>query len=329
MAGGESTAKSFVESIWAVLRVVLFGWLLALLRFLAALWAWLRRLIHEDREKERERKTARTHCVPIQDPAYVRPDPLIYSQQYLAAHGLNYSWDNPDIKLFLKGSPVNAHELERSTTYDVVIRVWNAAPACPVVAMPLHLSYLSFGVGTVSHAIATKQVDVGVIGAANNPAFVTIPWTTPDEEGHFCLQALLDPVEDLDYTNNLGQHNTDVASARSPATFSFALRNDTRVERSYWFTADSYELGKPVPCDERQQREAEERHRRERPLPSGWDVKLEPATPTLAPGAEISVVATATPPAGFSGSQLINVHTHYREYYEEHLAGGVTITVTA
>jgi hypothetical protein len=322
--------KAFFGSIWAVLRTVLFAWLLWLVRFLAAFWAWLLRLLGENREDERQRKAAKTRCVPIQDPAYVRPDPLIYSQRYLAEHGLNYSWDNPDIKLFLGTTPVNAHELAPSTTYEVVVRVWNGSMDCPLVMMPVHLSYLSFGVGTVSHAIATAPVDVGVKGGVNNPAFVTIPWTTPAAPGHYCLQALLDPHEDLDFTNNLGQHNTDVAAAQSPATFSFALRNDTHLERTYWFTTDSYVLGDPVPCDdERAKRSAEERHHNEAPLPPGWTVEVAPATPTLPPDAEISVVARVTPPDGFTGKQTINVHTHYREYHEDHLAGGVTITVTA
>jgi hypothetical protein len=256
---------------------------------------------------------------------------LIYSQRYLAAHGLNYSWDNPDIGLFLNGSQVDAHGLSANTTYEVVIRVWNGSVDCPVVAMPVHLSYLSFGMGTVAHPVGSRHVDVGVKGSANNPMLVTIPWTTPEQEGHYCLQALLDPVEDLDYVNNLGQQNTDVATAHSPATFSFALRNHTRVEHRYRFAIDTYEIGKPVPCLDEPGAYREDptaRHRGDHPLPPGWDVQLVPPSPTLAPDAEVSVLATVTPPTGFVGSQVINVHAFYPEYHAERLAGGVTITVT-
>jgi hypothetical protein len=43
----------------------------------------------------------------------------------------------------------------------------------------------------------------------------------------------------------------------------------------------------------------------------------------------VSVVVTVTPPAGFAGSQVVNVHAFYREFHDDRLAGGVTITVTA
>ena len=232
----------------------------------------------------------------------------------------------------MSGSPVNAHELKPSTTYEVVIRVWNGSVDGPVVAMPVHLSYLSFGVGTVSQPIGTEHVDVGVKGAANNPAFVRIPWRTPDEEGHYCLRAELDPVDDLEYGNNLGQHNTDVVEAHSPATFSFALRNDTGQKRSYRFAVDTYEVGEPKPCPERPGAFLEDPtapHRNDHPLPTGWDVQLAPSNPTLEAGAAVSIVATVTPPTGFAGNQVINVHAYYQEFYEDHLAGGVTVKVTA
>ncbi|MDQ6949192.1 MAG: NEW3 domain-containing protein, partial [Actinomycetota bacterium] len=215
--------------------------------------------------------------------------------------------------------------------YNVVVRVWNASTDCPVVEMPVHLSYLSFGVGTVSHTIATKKVDVSVKGGANNPSLLVVPWKTPPDPGHYCLQALLDPKADLEFGNNLGQHNTDVVAAHSPATFSFALRNDTRLERSYSFVVDTYQVGDPKPCVDRQSlldQDPTARHRADYPLPPGWTVTLAPANPTLAPGAAVSVVATVTPPAGFVGSQVVNIHAFYQEFHADHLAGGVTITVT-
>lgn len=288
-------------------------------------------MITQKRESERQRKAAKSRCVPIEDPAYVRPDPLIYSQYYLAAHGLNYSWDNPDIGLYLNGSPVSSHDLAAGTTYDVVVRVWNASPDCPVVAMPVHLSYLSFGVGTVSNLIGTKHVDVGVKGGTSNPAFVSIPWRTPDDAGHYCLQVLLDPVDDLEYGNNLGQENTDVAAAHSPATFSFTLRNDTKEEHEYRFAVDAYKIGEPRPCSEQpsiSDQYPTAPHKGDHPLPAGWTVDLAPASPTLVPGAAVLITATVTPPMGFTGSQVINVHAYYREYHEDRLAGGVTVTVT-
>jgi hypothetical protein len=324
---------SFLAAAWSVLRVALYGWFLSLVRFIRQVCAGIRKRRAEATVNERIRRAAKTRCVPIRDPAFVRPDPLIYSQKYLAAHGLAYSWNNPDFALFrhADGKPVGAHELEADTAYDVVVRLWNASLDCPVVAMPVHLSYLSFGVGTVSHAVAIQQVDIGVKGGANNPAFVAFLWTTPKDKGHYCLQALLDPTADVEFGNNLGQHNTDVVHSHSPATFSFELRNDTERERTYRFAFDAYELGVPGPCPERSTvvRDRAARHRAAPPLPAGWEVRVEPASPRLAAGASISVAATVTPPAVFTGAQTINVHAYYRDDYEDRLAGGITISVRA
>jgi hypothetical protein len=286
-----------------------------------------------DHRGERERKAAETRCVPIQDPAFVRPAPLVYSQPWLSAHGFNVTWDNPDFGIFHLGTPVSSHALLPATDYEVVVRVWNASVDAPVVDMPVHLSYLSFGMGTVSHAVATRSVDVGVKGGAKCPAFVTIPWTTPPEPGHYCLQALLDPVDDVDFGNNLGQHNTQVAIATSPATFAFALHNATGKERTYSFVVDTYELGTPKPCIGRSDgaylEEQRAAHRGDHPLPPGWDVLITPNHPTLANGTGVSVTVVITPPSAFTGTKVINVHGYYHDLPDDHLAGGVTVTVQA
>jgi hypothetical protein len=269
--------------------------------------------------------------VPIRDPAYVKPDPLIYSQYFLAAKGLAYTWDNPDITLFHNGIPVPSSQLQAATTYQVRARVWNNSTECPVVQMPVHLSFLSFGMGTVSHPVGTTKIDVSVKGGAVNPAFVTLPWTTPPEAGHYCLQVLLDPADDLEFGNNLGQENTDVGVAHSPALFTFQLRNDTRRQHDYTFQVDGYTLPARPPCGDakggREQRLA--RHRRgAHPLPAGWAVDLQPTTPTLAPGDEITVTATVTPPDDFRGRQAVNVNAYYHAYHDDQMAGGVTMYVT-
>ena len=327
--GGDGV-KPALRGLWGVIRALLYGWIIALIGLIRR-WCAICRRRHDDDRSEHERKTANTTCVPIQDPAYVRPDPLIYSQPWLAAHGYNVVWDNPDFTILHLGTPVPSHALQPATAYDVVVRVWNASVDGPVVEMPVHLSYLSFGIGTVSNPVGTRKVDVGVKGGSNNPALVTIPWTTPATPGHYCLQALLDPADDADFGNNLGQHNTDVAIAASPATFSFTLENHTGREHRYFFMADTYHLGKPRPCvtreDGAQQEVQKAYHQSDHPLPPGWTVAVVPPTPTLVDGAAVSVIVTVTPPATFTGSQTINVQGYYRENYEDRLAGGVTVTV--
>jgi hypothetical protein len=310
----------FWSTVVSLLRTMLFGWVGSLLEFLKRL--------HKTRMEKMEpehRPPARTDCVPIDHPAFVRPDPLLYSQRQLLAQGLAVTWDNPDITLFKAGVPVSSAELEPNTTYDVSARIWNNSPEAPVVEMPVRLSFLDFGVGTEPIPIASGRVDVGVKGSAGAPGFVSIPWTTPATPGHYCLQVLLDPADDSDTSNNLGQENTDVVEAHSPATFTFTLRNDTRRERNYRFETDGYAIPQRETCtgDPPDTKRLLERHRRaDHPVPAGFAVQISPPTPTLAAGAATAITVTVEPPAGFAGRQPINVNA----FHEQGFAGGVTLT---
>jgi hypothetical protein len=320
-----------VTAILRILQAFLYGWLLALLALLRSLLSLLRRRGGTN-DDEHERKRARTRCVPINDPAYKRPDPLIYDQYYLIDRGFNVTWDNPDFGIFKGGVPVLPHALLPDTVYDVVVRVWNASLDCPVASMPVHLSYLSFGVGTVAHAVGTDKIDVGVIGSATNPSFAGFKWRTPSGGGHYCLQARLDPVADREWGNNLGQHNTNVVATHSPATFAFALRNGATARRQFGFTVDAYELGPVSPCrdDPKDSRERQAYHTQDHPLPAGWAVDIVPPAPVLDPLQEIPIQVTVTPPLGWTGKQIANVHTHYLDSSgAPRPAGGVTVMVEA
>ena len=94
----------------SLLRTTLYGWAVSLWRFLR-LW----RLLHR-RPKEGHRPPAPTGCIPVDHPALVRPDPLLYSQRYLRDRGLAVTWDNPDIILFRGGVPVSSSDLDPGTT---------------------------------------------------------------------------------------------------------------------------------------------------------------------------------------------------------------------
>src|SRR5215211_6669859 len=199
-------------------------WCRRLLRLLFLLWlAWLiRSLIRLCRVARREPR-GREHDVPAW--AYRQPDPLIYSQTFLQAQGLAVTWDNPDIHLerpAQPGTPVDSHSLDPSTDYVVVARVWNGSTTAPAVDLPVHASYLEFGIGTIRHEIGQTSVDLPVKGAAGTPAFARIPWRTPAAAGHYCLQLELIWADDAEPGNNLGQHNTDVRPLNSPrANFEF------------------------------------------------------------------------------------------------------------
>ena len=56
-------------------------------------------------------------------------------------HGIAVAWDNPDIHLELGGVTVPSESLSKSTTYDIVARIWNGSTDAPAVKMPVRFSY--------------------------------------------------------------------------------------------------------------------------------------------------------------------------------------------
>jgi hypothetical protein len=305
------------------LKTLLYGWVVAFIELLQI----LRRLLKQWCGRKRK-IPSRHRCVPINDPAFVRPDPMIYDQYYLTSLGLAVTWDNPDIQLYLNGTPVSSNQLLPSTTYEVVAQIWNNSTNAPVVGMPVTFSFLEFGVGTTSVPIGSTQIDLGVKGGPNCPAYASMLWTTPPTPGHYCIQVLLQPADDTNTQNNLGQENTNVGTAHSSAVFTFTLRNDSDKQQTYNFALDAYVPGTPDPCgasDSAEDRAARvARHRRGvQPVPPGWQVTVVPEMPTLDPNQSTPITVTAAPPAGFTGNQVINVNA----FHAAGIAGGVTLTV--
>jgi hypothetical protein len=256
---------------------------------------------------------------------------MIYDQYYLTSLGLAVTWDNPDIQLYRNGSPVPSSQLIAGTTYEVVAQIWNNSTDAPVVGMPVTFSFLEFGVGTVSVPVGTTQIDLGVKGGPDSPAYAKMLWTTPATPGHYCVQVQLQPVDDTNKLNNVGQENTDVAGAHSPAVFTLTLRNNTDQPRTYRFETDAYVPGTPDPCDETRDAAKDRgarmaRHKKGvQPVPAGWQVKIEPPGPSLVPGQSIPITVSATPPPGFVGEQPLNVNA----FHQKGFAGGVTLKVKA
>jgi NPCBM-associated, NEW3 domain of alpha-galactosidase len=310
------------------LQTLLYGWLVALWRLLLALIAAATRP-RKAGGTERDRRASRARCVPIDHPAFRRPDPLIYDQYYLSSLGLAVTWDNPDIQLFRGKEPVSSSLLDPDTDYTVVARIWNASFGAPVVQMPVHFSYLDFGMGAASMPIGTTQVTIGVKGSASEPGYAAMTWHTPKADGHYCLQVEFEPADDANFANNLGQENTNVGHATSPVTFTFVLRNDTKEQHHYRFELDAYEIPPRGACDPRKDTDDERRrralaHKRGQfPVPDGWTVEITPAEPVLAPGEQVEETAVVTPPETFVGSQRINVNA----WREQDFAGGVTLIV--
>ena len=166
---------------------------------------------------------------------------MIYDQYYLMAQGLAVTWDNPDIQIYdLLGNVVSAYGLSTDTEYQVKVRVWNNSYGAPAAGLPVHLSYLSFGIGIVSNPVAATTVNLGVKGSPRCPVIAPFLWRTPTIPGHYCLQALLVWPDDANPANNLGQKNTQVGTMLSPAVFSIPVHNGASVPRRFEIEADMY-----------------------------------------------------------------------------------------
>lgn len=336
--------RSILILLVALLRILLYEWVVALNFLVRALCRVIRRWWERRQVPERERKATDDPCVPIGPGRVKHPDPLIYSQDELMVLGLAVTWDNPDVQLYDAGSPVSSWDLKPATTYDVVARVWNKSTDAPVVGLPVAFSVLSFGVGGHEEPVAVGVVPhLGVKGGPDNPAFCTVSWTTPPTAGHYCLQVRLMPVDDANPGNNHGAENTLVGVAHSPAVLDFHLRNDTREPHTYRFETDTYTIPEPPTCEDRRpdpQRPERvpdgpltvatghiavpARHdRASYPIPEDWTVEITPEHPALGPDEAVTVTVRATPPAGFAGRQPFNVNA----FHELGLAGGVTLYV--
>jgi hypothetical protein len=282
---------------------------------------------------------SRAPSVPISHPAFTRPDPLIYDQYYLMSLGLAVSWQNPDIAIYQGGVPVpSAYDLAPDTTYEVVARIWNSSPDAVVSGLPVTFSYLSFGVQTQSHLIGSTVVDLGVKGSAHCPAYARMLWTTPPAPGHYCIQVSFTWLDDSNPFNNLGQENTQVVPAASPAQFVLTIKNAARDRKGFRFEYDTYAIPTPPPCGEQPvpprkpgstphdtvpPNIASRHNRANFPLPAGWNITFDPPAPIVPGGVETPITVTVTPPDSFHGTLPINIHV----FANAQLTGGITALI--
>lgn len=290
-------------------------------------------------------------CAVVRPDVYKRADPLIYSQFYLMEQGLAVTWDNPDIQLFENGVPVPSGALKADTIYDVVATIYNNSTNAPAVGLPVEFSFRSFGVGAALTPIGTTTIDLPVKGAPQHPARAKIMWHTPAAAGHYCLLVRLVWPDDANPKNNLGQENTNVGAAASPAEFNFPVRNEDTIHKRVRMTVDSYVIPAKIGCQERPTRKdsdrrypshkrndvfippseeiadwtfARSRHNPEAfPIPAGWSVEIHPAEFDLGPGATQTVSVSIAPPDNFRGERSFNVNALYGTL----LLGGVTLIV--
>jgi hypothetical protein len=341
--------RRLLNEILRLLYGLAIGWLIGFIRLLEDL---ARRKRHQQELRRQGHRYKRCQVIPPD--VYKRPDPLIYSQQYLMSQGLAVTWDNPDIQLYDVAAgftPVSSHDLKAATEYEIRATIYNGSTDAPAIGMPVEFSYLSFGIATTSTPIGTTSVDLQVRGAPGHPATAAKRWTTPSTPGHYCIQVKLVWADDANPANNLGQENTDVGAAHSPAVFTFPVGNPGQTPQHLRLLPDAYTLPQPIDCDEFARwkkekgrdkgrdrngtqdgtqeewcRELWRRHSRDGfSVPAGWNVQITPPELNLAPATDQTVTVTVEPPAGFSGSEAINVNAVDDL---DRLVGGVTLYVT-
>ena len=111
--------KFLANVLLYLLKVLAYQWAIEgagivkrLIAFFKKFCIWLK-LPHADREDQ-----VRDPC-KVSNPAFHRPDPCIYSQQYLLSLGLPVTWDNPDIVLRRNGVIVAENDLLPNTDYEI------------------------------------------------------------------------------------------------------------------------------------------------------------------------------------------------------------------
>jgi hypothetical protein len=331
-----ATVKFILQTLGDILKALAYGWILIIIRVLKQLRKALKAFCEFRKLSPAEQDAERDRCSTLDNPAYHRPDPCIYSQQYLMSLGLPVTWDNPDISLLLNGVVVPEYNLLADTEYEIDATVWNNSYDAPAVGMKVNFAYLSFGASTVVNPIGFTFVNLGVKGGPNHPAIAKMLWKTPPTPGHYCIQVFLEWIDDANPNNNLGQNNVDVVAAHSPATSAFKLRNNTKTPNDYTFEADTYSIPVRPDCKptilasdrgtfaERLKRIKAVHDPAKFPVPAGWTVEIIPSRASLLPGEEIDITVNITPPANFTGTMPFNVNALYGSKY----AGGVTLYVS-
>ncbi len=318
-----------------LLQVIAYRWIFSLIDLCKrALEAW--RKFCEFLKLPHPKQEELADCTVVNTPSFHRPDPCIYSQDYLLKLGLAVTWDNPDIVLRKGGVIVTEHDLLPATEYEIDATVWNNSYDAPAFGLKVLFSFLSFGVATVETAIGQTFVNLGVKGGVNHPANARMKWKTPPSAGHFCLKVVLSWIDDANPGNNVGQNNLNVVAPQSPAEFTFRLRNAADREEKFGFEVDTYAIPNAPSCPARLE-QADKQRFSERlkkiqavhdkanfPVPADWKVEISPDQPLLDPDEEIDVNVKITPPGGFAGSKPFNVNARQGDKY----AGGVTLIVS-
>jgi len=270
-------------------------------------------------------------CFTPPEEIRARPDPYIYSQEWLHLRHLAAVYDNPDFRIIeaVTGAAVERHHLRPDTDYDIEATIHNNSYMA-AIGTSVRFDVHGFGIGTPRIAdLGTVTIDVPGAGSA----VARVHWHTPATAGHNCLKAHIYHHDDANPLNNVGQHNTDVALPASPTRrIAFGLGNLDDAAKIIRLAIDAYRLPSAPRCpDTFKERQSIDYLRRlqsqndvqQFPVPAYLNARLSHQQVELAPGEQIEVVLEMDPPPGGSGTQTVNVHA----YEGDALLGGITAYV--
>ena len=241
-----------------LLFLLLFGILALIVRIIECLCKCFRKMNLKEEEEEH------TKCnPPLPEDITRRPDPCIYSQQYLQSQGIAVTWDNPDIFMAKASTPgviePDSYHLEADTDYIVSVRCHNASTDL-ALGVKVRLLYRPWSFNSPDLLpVQTTPGGQEVVRFANiagmSFTIVQFNWHTPPvapgTTQHFCLQAHLSHPMDINLENNMGQENTNVHSANpghvapgEVVDVDVPLFNNSKFAKRFGFKADAYAIDK-------------------------------------------------------------------------------------
>jgi hypothetical protein len=247
------------ELLVALLRLLLFL-ILFLIVIILKLWEWLMWLIRTNNlygDKPARR------CGVLPEPIVRRPDPCIYSQQFLSAQGVQVAWDNPDIWMAPASNPTSiepdSYHLKDDTDYIVTVRAHNASTDA-AIGVKVRLVYRPWSFNSpdlvpvetdAGGNEVNRFVDITPMGSTTTTFNWHTPKLGPGEQKHYCLQAHLFHPLDINPANNIGQENADVYSQNpgfvrpgETAELEIPLFNLRRHVQKVRFRWHAYEINK-------------------------------------------------------------------------------------
>jgi hypothetical protein len=238
-----------------LLFILLFGILALIVRIIECLCKLFRK------KNLKEEEEAGKCNPPFPEDITRRPDPCIYSQQYLQSQGIAVTWNNPDIWMAKASTPgviePDSYHLEADTDYIVSVRCHNASTDL-ALGVRVRLLYRPWSFNSPDLLpVQTTASGQEVVRFANIAGMsftvVQFNWHTPPvapgETQHFCLQAHLSHPMDINLENNMGQENTNVHSANpghvapgEVVEVDVPLFNNSKFAKRFGFRADAYAI---------------------------------------------------------------------------------------